>query len=1709
MTMKLDVAQLVHKIRTGEISLENGMRAVSRLRDEIRRRTVPREGAVTDSCPEETLENSLIEVMAQVLALDQQEIDPGTNVSEYGFDSITLAEFAGKIVRRYPFMNLEPSTFLDLPTVSGLASFLAKKYAAELRNFGVQKVAVDKLSAEQLEIEIETEGLQPVRDTDIAIIGMAGRFPGAESVAEFWKNLVEGKTAISQVPSDRWDWREIYGDPQREDGKTDCCYGAFLDDVSRFDPLHFRISPAEAELLDPQHRIALELAWEALENAGYCQSALHDRRVCLFIGVEKQDYKDLLNKSRFGLDPYTNAGNTHSMLVNRISYFFNWRGPSAAIDTACSSSLASIEQACSSLRNGRAEMALAGGINLLLTKWIFVVNRKLGMLTSEPVMKPFDRNASGHLNGEGAALVVLKKLSRAIADNDFIYGVIRGVSVQHGGRGAFLTAPAPNGHRAVIEEALSEAALEPKDIDYIEGQGTADQTSDRVELKTYQAIFGGARAEPVKIGTAKGNLGHLGAASGVTALIKTLLSFRNEKLPGILNHQNLNWTRDDGEFQCELVTQTEDWPSRCTGSTFAPRRAGVHNFGYGGVNTHAIVEEYPAGPTPDPEAAGTNIIVLSARTKEQVLRYAENLLSFLRKREYQSYGIKDLQMPSLAYTLQIGREPMEHRMAMVVNDLSEVEQGLDSFCRGETEAASLFSGKAQKRKKISRSEDQEAGFAHPLSRAVALELARSWVKGEEIDWTELYRETRPRKVPLPTYPFAREHYWIPQESAVPETGMDHGHRSVSSMRSKESAESYNDVTLEMLVKGDLKREVSSLLKLKPDQIDEERVFVELGFHSQTLAQLARILSDLFGIDLKPEIFFSYPSINQLSKHVVSGHRAAFEAFYKLKAAVDVSARREDQPSVNERANKPVAIMPGAKPKPDGVSGRDEPIAVIGMSGRFPGADSTSELWPLLAAGKSVISEVPKERWDWREYYHGPGEAANKITTNRGGFITGVAYFDPVFFNLSPREAALIDPRQRLLLQEAWRAFEDAGYAGPRLRGTACGAFIGVEEGEYEKLTGDDGLLTGNHNGILASRISYFLDLKGPTLAINTACSSGLVALHLACQSLQRGETELALAGAVHLLLFPGIYKQLSKLGMLSGAGQGFTLDDRADGIVPGEAVAVLVLKRLSSAIEDRDNIYGVIKGSGLNYKGRTNGITAPNGLSQQRLIEQVYEQCGIRAADIDYVALHGTGTKLGDAVEVSALTEAFRSSTTQAGHCALGSIKANLGHTFAVSGIANVIAVLLAMKHNLIPPSLNGEHANEMLSTSGSPFYVNTTLSQWIPQPGKRRLAAVSAFGISGTNAHVVLEEHTFAPNPEVDGGEKGLPAAIVPLSAQTEERLREYAERLLVHLKTGVRRRDGKVALKDLAYTLQTGREPMDCRVAFVVSDVNELVSQLQMFLAGSGDGNWFYGRRDKEVGVLQTIGSDVDMRQTIRTWLSTGKLQQVAALWTIGAEIPWDLFKDGSEKRISLPTYPFARRPCWFGSRKEVIEATGTAAPPATQRQTVESSRAVDAIYAAHSYDQNSRRNGAGLDRQVIEQDLQMLVGEVLYLNKSEVETRKKFIEMGVDSVIGMEFVTKLNQQYNLNLSATRLYDYPNIVELAKYIHEALACRSDGENNLLQSARAADDSPLIAQDANVTDSLTKQLRELLGQVSSDALTVEAAEQLITQSLQNGAHTA
>ena len=314
-----------------------------------------------------------------------------------------------------------------------------------------------------------------------------------------------------------------------------------------------------------------------------------------------------------------------------------------------------------------------------------------------------------------------------------------------------------------------------------------------------------------------------------------------------------------------------------------------------------------------------------------------------------------------------------------------------------------------------------------------------------------------------------------------------------------------------------------------------------------------------------------------------------------------------------------------------------------------------------------IQEIPVERFDWRQYYGDPVKEPGKTNCKWCGCIPGVSEFEPLFFEISPREAECMDPRQRLLLQESWKALEDAGYGTEQIKAEKIGMFVGVEQGDYQDLTKWEGGFPTNNNAILAARLAYFLNLNGPVMAIDTACSSGLVAAHQAVLSLRAGECDTAIAGGVTLLLTPGPFIGMSQAGMLSEDGKCYTFDKRANGMVPGEAVVAVVLKRLSQAEADGDPIYAVIKGSGINYDGKTNGITAPSGISQTSLLKAVYDQYQINPEEIEYIVTHGTGTKLGDPIEINALYDAFKDYTRKQGYCALTSTKTNFGHTMGAS----------------------------------------------------------------------------------------------------------------------------------------------------------------------------------------------------------------------------------------------------------------------------------------------------------------------------------------------------------------------------------------------------------------------------------------------------------
>lgn len=423
------------------------------------------------------------------------------------------------------------------------------------------------------------------------------------------------------------------------------------------------------------------------------------------------------------------------------------------------------------------------------------------------------------------------------------------------------------------------------------------------------------------------------------------------------------------------------------------------------------------------------------------------------------------------------------------------------------------------------------------------------------------------------------------------------------------------------------------------------------------------------------------------------------------------------------------------------------IAIIGMSGKFPNAKNLDQYWENIRDGKDCVSEIPKSRWNHELYFDEEPKTPGKTNTRWMGVVPDIDQFDPLFFNISPLEAETMDPQQRLFLMEAWKALEDAGYPRKKLNGLTCGVFVGTSQSDYLKIieggevANPTDVFTGLSPSILASRISYFLNLNGPSVSLDTACSSSLVAIHEACRSIQAGDSSLAIAGGVRLIMTPDLLIQSTNAGIMSPTGKCRAFSQDADGIVLGDGVGAIVLKDYEKAKEDHDHIYGVIRASGVNQDGRTNGITAPSAQSQTRLEQKVLKQANVNPEEITLVETHGTGTKLGDPIEVSALKETFGKYTQKKNYCALSSVKANIGHVSMAAGVAGVIKVLLAMKNKMIPPQIHVNQINEHIDLDNSPFYINRELKEWKTEGNQPRIATVSSFGFSGTNCYIVLEE--------------------------------------------------------------------------------------------------------------------------------------------------------------------------------------------------------------------------------------------------------------------------------------------------------------------------------------------------------------------------------
>ena len=506
----------------------------------------------------------------------------------------------------------------------------------------------------------------------------------------------------------------------------------------------------------------------------------------------------------------------------------------------------------------------------------------------------------------------------------------------------------------------------------------------------------------------------------------------------------------------------------------------------------------------------------------------------------------------------------------------------------------------------------------------------------------------------------------------------------------------------------------------------------------------------------------------------------------------------------------------------------EPIAIIGIGCRFPGANNPESFWQVLSDGVDTITEVPSERWDIDAFYDPKPDTPGKMITRWGGFITQIDQFDSSFFGISPREAEYIDPQQRVFSEVVWEALENAGLIPGELSGSQTGVFIGIGNSDYNRLVAQDLLSMNVYNGtgtsfcIAANRISYLFNLKGPSLAIDTACSSSLVSLHYACQSLRQGESDLCLAGGVNLILSPETTIGFSQGQMMAADGRCKTFDASADGYVRGEGCGVVVLKRLSDALEEGDHIQAVIKGSAVNQDGLTNGLTAPNGPAQQALIRQALAKAGVKPAQISYVEAHGTGTSLGDPIEVNSLKNVLMEARELNQACWIGSVKTNIGHLEAAAGIAGLIKVVLSLQNKEIPPHLHLKQLNPYIKIKNTPIKIPTELQPW-PAAVDKRLAGVSSFGFGGTNAHIIVESAPVQKS-QVQASDLGeRPWHILTLSAKCEPALLELAQRYQELLAN-----NSSLAIADICFSANTGRSHFQHRIAVIGSDKQELAEKL-----------------------------------------------------------------------------------------------------------------------------------------------------------------------------------------------------------------------------------------------------------------------------------------
>jgi acyl transferase domain-containing protein/NADP-dependent 3-hydroxy acid dehydrogenase YdfG/acyl carrier protein len=705
----------------------------------------------------------------------------------------------------------------------------------------------------------------------------------------------------------------------------------------------------------------------------------------------------------------------------------------------------------------------------------------------------------------------------------------------------------------------------------------------------------------------------------------------------------------------------------------------------------------------------------------------------------------------------------------------------------------------------------------------------------------------------------------------------------------------------------LKTVLVNELKIESHLMKDETEFSDFGVDSILSMNIISNLEKTFG-NLPKTLFFEYPTFSSLLGYFLENHASVLRSSSISSSELNLSSKAAySSPRVT-------SIQSIREQKKTARPSLSADIAIIGVAGRYPQADTLEELWENLVAGKNCIQEIPLDRFDYTAIFERNTNQIGKTKSKWGGFLKNVHAFDPLFFKISKDEAERLDPQERLFLQTAWHTIEDAAYTRERLQLKAngeVGVYVGSMYQEYQLFNGEQALLNnpvmlGGSAASIANRVSYFLNLKGPSLTLDTMCSSAITAMYLACQDLIRGKCKMAIAGGVNVSVHPNKYQVLSYENFLSSDGLCKSFGAGGDGYVPSEGVGAVLLKPLSQAMIDRDAIYGVIRGIDVNHGGKANGFTVPNANAQAAVIRSTIEQSCLAADQISYVEAHGTGTSLGDPIEISGLSQAF-SSFPITSKKALGSIKSNIGHCESAAGMASLTKVLLQMKHRTLVPSIHGDPPNPHIPFEQVPFSLQKTLSTW---ESKKRTALISSFGAGGSNGAIVIEEYQNTLRATPIENEKL--SRLFLLSAQQADRLREYAAQFLQFFQ----KQDEKTfSISDCVYTLQMGRESFKERLAIPFENFSDLKEQLAFYVNKSPSPRIFESKESSLLDKIEVAGIKDDFHAFLSAHLSAYPIDTLAKLWVSGVNVDWvSLYSNDFCRVMSLPGYPFAQIHCSF---------------------------------------------------------------------------------------------------------------------------------------------------------------------------------------------------